>query len=175
MARLLTVGVVAGAALVLSAAMSGAQTGPALVVVRPAQASTSEPDVLILVELRGGGPSVVRFVARIDGTPVRLEDMATGRMTAQGSVSPGRQARYEVRGVPEGTHKLQVIPVSSNAVEPSPVVTFKVDAGRTSLILVIAALLAVGGLFVFRRRILSPMGDRYERPPPSPEPERRPE
>jgi hypothetical protein len=166
--------VVAGVALLLSATMSGAQTGPALVIVRPSQASTSDPDVLILVEIRGGRPSVVRFVARIDGTPVRLEDVATGRMTAQGSVSPGRQARYEVRGVPEGTHQLQVIPVSASAVEPSPVVTFKVDAGRTSLVLVIAALLAIAGLFVFRRRVLSPMGDRYERPPP-PEPEGRPE
>jgi hypothetical protein len=159
------------AAVMIGVAPSGAQSGPSLVIVRPAQASTSDPDVLILVELRGGGPSTVGFVAMLDEMPVRLEDAATGRFMAQGTVVAGRQAKVYVRSIPEGTHRLQVIPVSSSSVQPSAVVTFKVDAGRTSLILVIAAVAVILALFGFRRRILSPMGDRYERPrPPAPEP-----
>jgi hypothetical protein len=168
----LIIGAAIAAALLASVPPSSAQPRPSLVIVRPAQASTSDPDVLIVVELRGGGPSTVAFVAMLDGTPVRLEDAATGRFTAQGTVAAGRQAKVYVRSIPEGTHKLQVIPVSSSEVQGSAVVTFRVDPGRANVILVIAAALVILVLFGFRRRILSPMGDRYEAPrPPKREPD----
>lgn len=172
--RLLLLCAVACGALAFGPSPSAAQSGPSLVIVRPAQGSTSDPDVLILVELRGGGPSTVRFTANLDGTPVRLEDAATGARTAQGTVFAGRQAKVYVRSIPEGRHTLQVVPVATSDVQPSEVVTFQVDAGRTSTILVIAAVLVILVLFMFRRRILTPMGDRYERPPPpDPKPDDR--
>jgi hypothetical protein len=173
------------AALTLGCLAAGAwpavgQGENALVVVEPEPGAVSGSDVLVVVRLNspsepgstgGSETSPVQFVVTVDGVPAGLVDEKTGKQVAVASASDGRDARVVVRGVPDGLHRLRVVPVSNGSVRAPEVVAFTVKSRPPTPLFVGIALAGVIILLFYRRRILEPWADRYERPASEPDDE----
>jgi hypothetical protein len=169
------------AALTLGCLAAGAwpavgQGENALVVVEPEAGGVSGSDVHIVVRLNrlsetgstaspAGSP--VQFVVTIDGLPAGLVDEKTGKEVAVASAADGRDARVVVRGVPDGLHRLRVVPVSEGSVRAPEAVAFTVKSRPPTPLFIGIALAGIAILLFYRRRILEPWADRYERPPPA--------
>jgi hypothetical protein len=132
----------------------------------------SGSDVLVVVRLdplsetdSTGAP--VQFVVTVDGLPAGLVDEKTGKQIAVASAEGGQDTRVVVRGVPNGPHSLRVVPVSEGSIRAPKAVAFTVRSSLPIPLLVGIGLAGVALLLFYRRRILEPWADRYERPPPA--------
>ena len=148
-----------------------AQSGATLIVVSPEQGSTTGPDVSVTVQLQGNGPESIGFVLTIDSLPASLGDGTSGRPVVPPTVSRNRPANVVVRGVPEGTHLLQAIPAPSGTVTTSHAVTFHVKSRPPPLVFILIGVGGIAVLWFYRRKILEPWADRYERPASEPDDE----
>lgn len=135
----------------------------ALVVSAPQNGTTTGPDVTVVVALNGSAGGPVSFAVILDAAPALLEDPRTGRTSMAASVAPGARTTVILRGLPEGTHQLQAVSVPGGAAAASATTTFKVDMRGFSLVLLLATLGVLVVFVAYRRRILAPWADRYER------------
>jgi hypothetical protein len=144
---------------------------PTLEVTSPAPGATSDPDVRVVVELRGTAPGRVTFTVILDGVAAQLEDPATGGTSMTATVAAGARTAVILQGVPEGTHELQAVSVPAGAAGASPLRAFTVSARGFSLVLLLATIGVLVVFVAYRRRILGPWADRYERGRDRPEPD----
>ncbi len=144
-----------------------AQDAPRLVIVSPREGSTVPPEVRVVVRLVGGAGEVpFSLLLDRDATPVEGSDGSDTPV-----VSPGEDAVIVLSDVVEGSHEVQAVPISSGQAQASSSVSFDVQSSGLSVPAVIIAAALIGLLIMYRRRILSPWAERYERkPPPEPEP-----
>jgi hypothetical protein len=143
---------------------AAAQTGaPGLVLSAPEPRSTTGPDVTVVVELTGPAEAPVVFSVVLDGVPAELEDPATGRGGATANVNSGGRTAVVIRGVPEGTHQVRAVAIPAGAASASAINTFRVDVRGFNLMILLATLGVLAVFVLYRRRILGPWADRYDR------------
>ena len=147
---------------------AAAQDAARLVIVDPPQGSTVSPDVRVVVRLVGG-TGEVPFSLLLDGGPTPVQG-------SQGSdtpvVSPGEDAIILLPDMDEGSHQLQAVPLSSSQAQASRAVSFTARSGGLSFPALLIAAALIGLLILYRRRILAPWADRYDRGPPPGESEK---
>jgi hypothetical protein len=136
---------------------------PTLVLSAPASGAVTGPDVTVVVELTDPAPAPVVFTVLLDGVPAELEDPATGRSAMTSTVASEDRRAVLVRGVPEGSHQIQVVAVPVGAATASTTNRFSVDVRGFNLVLLLATLGVLVVFVLYRRRILGPWTDRYER------------
>jgi len=155
-----------GLVIVATAGMADAQTGASLVITAPQPGTTSGPDLVVVVGVQGTVPSAIAFRLVLDGRAADMQDPATDRTLAAATVSLARAARVLVSGIPDGHHVLRAVPVSAGSIQPSAALRFVVAGRPVTLPFILIAVAGLGILLYYRRRILAPWADRYERRSP---------
>src|SRR6266511_2735314 len=137
-----------------------AQAGQGLVIESPPDGAVTAGTPRLVVGTSGVPAGIaVSFVVRVDGHAV--EDAF--------SVTAGGRKTVSLGNLASGPHTVVVAPATASSLA-GDTASFEVRGAGFNPIAIVVVLALVALILFYRRRVLEPFTDRYERPPPAERP-----